>query len=118
MTFFQMLSGLGCCFRRMQLVASKFTVIKRVFPLVLATYLVATQLLSVFHQHQPLDTAQGEVCLKCLVLQQASSALPAPLLSLYQPVVWLILPLASISDQLVEMQLVAPVARGPPSEIV
>ncbi|WP_293672675.1 hypothetical protein [Thiolapillus sp.] len=69
-------------------------------------------------EHQPLDAAQGEVCLKCLVLQQGSSALPAPLLSLYQPVVWLILSLASDSGRLYEMQLIGPVARGPPSETV
>jgi len=102
----------------MRLFSSRVVVIRRVFPLLLAAYLVATQLLSVLHQHQPLDAVQGEICLKCLVLQQGSSALPAPLLSLYQPVVWLILPLASNSGRLYEMQLIGPLARGPPSEAV
>lgn len=102
----------------MRLGPLKLILNKRVFPLLLAAYLVATQLLSVLHQHQPLDANQGEICLECLVLQQVSSALPAPSLSFFQPVSWLILPFVVALDSLHEIQVTAPVARGPPSEVV
>jgi len=96
--------------------SSKPAMIRQLLPLLLAACLVVTQLLSVLHQHQPLDTPDGEICLKCLVLQQGSSALSAPLFSFHQPVVWLVVPLVALSGKVSETQIFTPIARGPPSD--
>lgn len=88
---------------------------RRAFSVLLAVYLVATQILAFMHQHQSLEAGKGEVCLKCMVLQQASSALPAVPLSFFQSDTWLILPQVFVPDSLPMMQVSRPAARGPPS---
>jgi hypothetical protein len=72
-------------------------------------------MLAFMHQHQSLETGQGEVCLKCIVLQQATSAIPAVPLSFFQPDTWLILPQVFVPDYLPMLQVSRPAARGPPS---
>ena len=83
--------------------------------MLLAVYLAATQMLAFMHQHQSLEAGQGDICLKCIVMQQAASALPAVPLSFLQPDAWLILPQVFVPDYLPMLQASRPAARGPPS---